>query len=98
MNVMIAVDGPVVIDWTNATRGKGSFDAAMSSVLMSTAELTETHEKLAVKAFVFAFELFRGRRITKRSVQAAAINRLTDRNVTDLERIRLQRVLGSRWR
>lgn len=93
MNVMLAASGPVVIDWTNATRGEGSFDAATSSVLMSTAELTATGEKLAVRLFVFAFELFRGRRRTRRSIRAAAAHRLTDRNITELERSRLQRLV-----
>ena len=93
MNVLLSEDGPVVIDWTNATRGEGSFDAAMTSVLMSTAELNNTREKLAAKVVVFVFELFRGRRELRRSIRAAAIYRLSDRNITELERTRLQRLV-----
>jgi aminoglycoside phosphotransferase (APT) family kinase protein len=95
MNVMLADDGPVVIDWTNATRGDASFDAAMSSVLMSTAELPNVAERLAVRLFVFSFGLFRGRRLVKRSTRAAATFRLDDPNTTDLERDRLQRLTES---
>ncbi len=90
MNVMLTDDGPVVIDWTNACRGDGWFDAALTSVVMSTAELTETREKLAVRTFVLAFELFRGRRMTRRSIRAAVTYRLVDPNITELERTRLQ--------
>jgi aminoglycoside phosphotransferase (APT) family kinase protein len=92
MNVMLTSDGPVVIDWTNACRGDGWFDAALSSVVMSTAELTATREKLAVRTFVFAFELFRGRRQTRRSIRAAVTYRLADPNITELERTRLRRL------
>ncbi len=96
MNVMLTGDGPVVIDWTNATRGDGCFDAAMSSVLMTTAELSETREQVAARVFVFVFEVFRGRRATRRSIRAAATFRLQDRNITQLERTRLQNMIGSR--
>lgn len=98
MNVMLTDDGPVVIDWTNACRGDGWFDAALSSVVMSTAELTATRQKLAVRAFVFAFELFRGRRRTRRSIPAATIFRLADCNITETERRRLSRLIDSRRR
>ena len=35
MNVMLAADGPVVIDWTNAGRGDPWFDAAVTVAVMS---------------------------------------------------------------
>lgn len=94
MNVILGGDGPVVIDWTNASRGSASFDAAMTSVLMSTAELSARREQLAVGLFVFTFELFRGRQLTRSAIREAAVYRLADPNVTDLERIRLQRRAG----
>ena len=93
MNVMITVDGPVVIDWTNASRGPASFDAAMTSVLMSTAELSERWERAAVRLFAFAFELSRGRGDTRAAIPAAARYRLADPNITDVERTRLQRLV-----
>ena len=66
----------------------------MSSVLISTAELTATREKLAVRTFVLAFESFRGRRQMRASVRAAVTYRLGDPNITELERTRLQRLTG----
>jgi aminoglycoside phosphotransferase (APT) family kinase protein len=94
MNVMLTSEGPVVIDWTNAIRGDGWFDAAISSVVMSTAELSGWRDRLGARVFVLAFELFRGRRRTRRSILAAATFRLADPNITDLERSRLRRLVS----
>lgn len=93
MNVMLTADGPVVIDWTNVSRGAASFDAAMSSVLMSTAELDDRRQRAAVRMFVLSFELARGRRAVRSALGVAAEFRLADPNVTSLERVRLTRLV-----
>ncbi len=94
MNVMITDDGPLVIDWTNASSGTASFDGAMSSVLMSTAELSDWRERAGVHLFVLSFELARGRRELRSSMRVATEFRLTDPNLTELERTRLNRLLA----
>ncbi len=94
MNVIFVGDDPMVIDWTNGSRGSASFDAAMTSVLMSTAELSARRDRLAVGLFVFSFEMFRGRRVTRSSIRAAATYRLADPNITEVERTRLLRRVG----
>ncbi len=38
LNVMMGRDGPVLIDWTNAARGKPGTDIAMTWMLLSTGE------------------------------------------------------------
>ena len=93
MNVMFTDDGPIVIDWTNVSRGAASFDAAMSSVLMSTAELDDWRQRIAVRVYVLSFELARGRSELRSSMRAATEFRLTDPNITELERARLNRLL-----
>lgn len=39
MNVMITTHGPVVIDWTNAARGEGMTDVALTYVLLRCPEI-----------------------------------------------------------
>jgi hypothetical protein len=92
MNVMLPPGGPVVIDWTNTSRGPAAFDAAMSSVLMSTADLGSALERGGVAAFVSVFERTRGREELRGFVPGAASYRLGDPNVTARERARLRRL------
>ena len=40
MNVLLGPRGPVIIDWTNATRGAAAFDAGYTYVLMATFEVS----------------------------------------------------------
>ncbi len=47
MNVILSADGPVVIDWTNAGRGDGDFDAALTWVLMATFDTSGLDELAA---------------------------------------------------
>ena len=55
MNVLLSPDGPVIIDWTNAASGDGSFDAAMSFLLMSTFETSGARDRIGQRAFVESF-------------------------------------------
>ncbi len=89
MNVMLADDGPVVIDWTNVAGGPAGFDAALSYVAMATYVVDEWHERLARWAFVTAFRRARGRRLIDPFLAAACDHRLADRGTTPDERERV---------
>jgi len=47
MNVMISAQGPVIIDWSNVSRGGASFDGAISVVIMSSFEACSPRDQLA---------------------------------------------------
>jgi aminoglycoside phosphotransferase (APT) family kinase protein len=97
MNVMMTSNGPIVIDWTNSTRSQPEFDAAMSYVLVTTADpLASRVDRFGRRLFIEAFRSARGRRAVERQVMAAAAYRLTDPNVTAAERHRLEQMLRSR--
>jgi aminoglycoside phosphotransferase (APT) family kinase protein len=94
MNVILGPDGPVVIDFTNATRGPATFDAAMSYLLMSTFETSGAIDRLAQRLLVAAFRRSRGREIVDAGLVAACRFRLADVNVTIGERERVGRLLA----
>ncbi len=96
MNVILGADGPVVIDWTNASRGHSSFDAAMTYVLVSTFDPSDRVARLGQRAFVEGFAISRGRRSIRAALDEAARYRLLDPNITDGERASLQRILIAR--
>ncbi len=95
MNVLLGRDGPVVIDWTNASRGEASFDAAMTYVLGSTFEAGDLVERIGRRAFVSSFSWFRGRRAVRRALHQATRYRLADPNVTVGERASLEELLAA---
>jgi aminoglycoside phosphotransferase (APT) family kinase protein len=94
MNVILGPDGPVVIDFTNATRGPATFDAAMSYLLMSTFETSGAIDRLGQRLLVAAFRRSRGREIVDAGLEAACRFRLADVNVTIGERERVGRLLA----
>ncbi len=97
MNVMMTSNGPVVIDWTNATRSQPEFDAAMSYVLVSTADPTGSRvDRFGRRLFIETFRQARGRRAVERQIMPAAAYRIADPNVTAAERLRLEQMLRSR--
>jgi Ser/Thr protein kinase RdoA (MazF antagonist) len=94
MNVILGPDGPVVIDFTNATRGPATFDAAVSYLLMSTFETSGAIDRLGQRLLVAAFRRSRGREIVDAGLEAACRFRLADVNVTIGERERVGRLLA----
>jgi aminoglycoside phosphotransferase (APT) family kinase protein len=48
LNVLIGPSGPVVIDWSNATRGDGAIDVALAWVLMVAGERPSRRLQAAV--------------------------------------------------
>lgn len=93
MNVILGPDGPVIIDWTNASRGDPAFDAAMTYVVIATFEATGWVERVGQRMVVATFEWTRGRSLVRRGLPDAIRYRLGDRNVTPGERVNLQRLL-----
>jgi aminoglycoside phosphotransferase (APT) family kinase protein len=93
MNVILADGRSVIIDWTNASRGDPSFDAAMTYVLMASFEATGLAERIGRRLLVSVFAWSRGRSVVARALSDAVRYRLADRNVTPGERQNLQRLL-----
>jgi aminoglycoside phosphotransferase (APT) family kinase protein len=83
-NVLVAQDGPVVIDWTNARAGDPAADVALTwLILLTSGGLTG---RLLARLLA--------RRVDARTGLAdAAAFRLADPNVTDEERARVRRLL-----
>jgi aminoglycoside phosphotransferase (APT) family kinase protein len=95
LNVILSPDGPVVIDWTNAVRGRPGHDAARAWLLMACAEadlkglvgkLVPILRGRLVKAFVDAV----GREEALAGLPYAAELTLLDRNISAVERDRLR--------
>ncbi len=93
MNVIMSPDGPVVIDWSNAARGDGAVDAAMSDVLMTSVDLRHVRDRIGRRIVVESFRSARGRAAIRRALPDAAAHRLTDPNITPGERVALHRIL-----
>ncbi|MFW2332617.1 phosphotransferase [Ilumatobacter sp.] len=93
MNVILSPDGPVIIDWTNAASGDGSFDAALSYLLMSGFETAGMRDRIGQRTIVGSFRWWRGHREVGRSLGPAAEYRLADANVTPGEAEAVRRIL-----
>ncbi|MEV6288452.1 aminoglycoside phosphotransferase family protein [Kribbella sp. NPDC051770] len=46
-NVMLTADGPVVIDWRNATEGPAEFDVAMTAIIFAQVALDPAYAELS---------------------------------------------------
>ncbi len=99
LNVLMGSSGPVVIDWTNASRGDPSVDVAATWVLIVSGEVPAGR----MKAILLAF----GRKILirnflkpfpeqdVRSTLAEVVPwKCQDANMSDLERARMRSLLG----
>jgi hypothetical protein len=91
LNVMLTANGPVVIDWPNATRGDGFTDVALTWVLMACGGIPFGRVKAAVlgrgrailvDSFLRGFDLD-----TVRCHLADVVDwKVKDTNMTDVER------------
>ncbi len=102
MNVMISANGPIVIDWPNASRGYGLTDVAVTIVLLTCPDVPGTRAlNVAAKparaflARTFAAR-YRGRALDERIAWAAPLKTL-DTNLSDTEKTSCLR-LGERAR
>jgi aminoglycoside phosphotransferase (APT) family kinase protein len=87
MNVILAADGPVLVDWTNAAGGPAGFDAAMTYVTMSTAVVPDCRGQLLQRTLVGSFRRFRGRAVVDPYLAVACDHRLGDPRLTPEERV-----------
>ena len=95
LNVILSPSGPVVIDWTNATRGRAGYDLARAWVLMASADakvgwplrlvLTQVRRRL-VEGFVDAA----GREEAQAGLGFAVEVTLLDPNISDAEKARMR--------
>jgi aminoglycoside phosphotransferase (APT) family kinase protein len=99
MNVMMAARGPVVIDWTNAARGKGLTDVAATYVLLTCPEMPGSRAlQLAVQPARIALarlftRRYRGRELQARIAAAADLKAL-DPNFSPAEVERCRTLAG----
>lgn len=98
MNVIVGPGGPVVIDWTNARRGHGDFDAAMTYVLAAAYEATNLTEAVGVRVMLRRFVHHRGAAAIDRWWTEAVDYRRSDANVTPGEAAALDRLRAGRRR
>lgn len=98
LNVLIGPRGPVVIDWTNAARGEGAADVALTWLLLSAAEipggpararLLGTFRGLLLKAFLEGVD----REGAERQMRAVAEWKASDRNIAPGERAAMERLV-----
>jgi aminoglycoside phosphotransferase (APT) family kinase protein len=88
-NVMLTDEGPVVIDWTNATDGPPELDLAMTWVILEPLRVFPQVGDL-LDAFLHAA----GRGAARRGLSDAVRRRLLDPNVTDDERLAVRALLA----
>ncbi len=92
-NVLLGPDGPVLIDWTNATEGAPGVDIALSwLILVPYVELGGG----LVEPMIDALHDGAGRDAAESGLDDAAAYRLADRNLTDGERTAVEALLRSR--
>jgi tRNA A-37 threonylcarbamoyl transferase component Bud32 len=98
-NVLMAADGPVVIDWTNAARGNPAVDATATWILLASGEVNARALKaltvrygrgVFVKAFLRTVEVDDLRRVAPEVVEW----KCKDLNMTDQERARMRELIS----
>lgn len=85
-NVLLATEGPVLIDWTNARSGDPALDVALTWLILATSG------GLGGRLLAMAFRSRVGRDIIRAGLAEARTFRLADPNVTDAERARVLRI------
>ncbi len=97
-NVILSPDGPVVIDWTNAARGEGAADVALTWIVLAVFESDETGFMKVViplfrKAFLRAFLAAADRGAAAAALPVVAEYRQQDRNIRATEAVALRRLV-----
>lgn len=85
-NVLLATDGPVLIDWTNARAGEPATDVALTWLILATSG------GLGGRLMARAFRGRVGAGPIRAGLAPARAFRLDDPNVTDAERSRVRHV------
>jgi aminoglycoside phosphotransferase (APT) family kinase protein len=110
-NVILGADGPAVIDWSNARRGAGAADVAdvwvvlaalgrepdpaPSLIARAQAAVVDRIEPAIRRRLLDAFLASAGRKEAQAALPAAAAHRLSDANVRDHERVRIQALVAA---
>jgi aminoglycoside phosphotransferase (APT) family kinase protein len=98
-NVVITVDGPVVLDWEWAARGPASADVAHTILQLDTSDVPGSLARQAVssvgrQAFTRRFvHIAGGRPRYEPDLACVAAYRLAERALTEVERRRIRRLL-----
>lgn len=97
LNVMMTPDGPVVIDWANASAGDPAFDVADTWVLFACATppmggidrfIVPIGRRILLRSFLSRVDTVAARR----AIPAAVDHRLTDRNMSPDEHARMRKL------
>jgi aminoglycoside phosphotransferase (APT) family kinase protein len=97
LNVMMTPDGPVVIDWANASAGDPAFDVADTWVLLACGTppmggidrfIVPIGRRILLRAFLRRVDAVAARR----AIPAAVDHRLTDRNMSPEEHTRMRKL------
>ena len=99
LNVIMGPDGPVVIDWSNASRGDGNADVALTFVLMMSGNPDEgALQKFAARfgrgLFVKPFLARFVRKDVMAHLDAAAAYKLADPNMSEAEQQAIRDLLA----
>lgn len=95
MNVMMTIDGPMVIDWANSCAGDPVLDVADAWVLFACASppssgldrlIVPIGRRIMLRAFLGGVD----RDAARRAIPAAVEQRLADPNMSPTERARMQ--------
>lgn len=95
LNVMMTPDGPVVIDWSNASAGDPAFDLADTWVLFACASpptsgldrlLVPVGRRILQRSFLGRCDV----EAARRAIPAAVEHRLTDTNMSPAEHARMR--------
>jgi len=97
-NVILSPSGPVVIDWTNAARGAGPADVALTWLILAAFEADEPGRLRPIIAlfrrrFVETFLAAAGRAEARAVLVEVAAYRSRDRNIRVSEKVAIERLL-----
>jgi aminoglycoside phosphotransferase (APT) family kinase protein len=103
LNVIISPEGPVVIDWTNAGRGDGNTDAAMTWLLLMSGEpdegpLVKLMARMGRSVFAKAFLSRFVRKDVMARLDAVVAYKLVDQNMSEAEQRTMRRLAATTQR
>jgi aminoglycoside phosphotransferase (APT) family kinase protein len=100
LNVIMAPQGPVVIDWTNAARGDGNADVAMTWLLIMSGQpdesvFTRLMARLGRSLFAKPFLARFMRKDVMAHLDAVAAYKLVDQNMSEAEQRTIRRLAAT---
>jgi aminoglycoside phosphotransferase (APT) family kinase protein len=95
LNVIVSSRGPVLIDWTNARRGAGPTDVAMTWLILAAAELPDRRLAAVRDLFVHEFLGHFDLRPVRSLLPAVAAWKCDDRNMRPTEADAIRRLVAA---